>query len=377
MVNERRRLTRASLDSPRAAGVARAHYMRLIFVSLWISSLLLISPARAQTVEPLRVSIMQGPPFVIKQDETFTGFSIQLWEVIAQEADLEYELFEVATVTEQLEAVQNGEADAAVSGISITAAREDLVDFSFPYFDSGLQILTRTTENSPLERTISALLSPDFLQFLLIVIIAIVIFAHLLWWLEWHNQSETRLYRRGIGNALWWSAVTLVGFDDKPPRTFAGRLMALVWMFAGIFIVANLTATLSAGATVRILLGAINDVSDLRMHRVATVEGTTSATFLTNNGIGYVAVASIDEAYDLLRDGQVEAVVYDAPVLHYFVSTANDSRFQVVGQLFEPEKYGIALPPDSPYREIINQAILRVQERGSYAELYTRWFGDN
>lgn len=357
-------------------GIIR-HLIHVLLLNIGISSLLLISPTRAQTPELLRVSVMQGPPFVIKQDETFTGFSIQLWDAIAQDANLEYELFEVTTVTEQLESVQNGDADAAVSGISITAEREDYVDFSFPYFDAGLQILTRNIETSPFERTISAILSSDFLQFLLFVILTIVVFAHLLWWLERRSQPKSWHYRDGIGKALWWSAVTLVGFDDKPPQTFAGRLMALVWMFTGIFIIANLTATLSAGATVQILLGEINDVSDLRTHRVATVEGTTSAAFLTNNGIGYVGVVNIDEAYDLLRRGQVEAVVYDAPVLHYFVNTATDNRFQVVGQLFEPEKYGIALPTDSPYREIINKAILRLQERGTYAELYTRWFGKN
>lgn len=326
---------------------------------------------------PLRVVTKSLPPFVIVQEDTFTGFSIQLWEAIAQEAGLTYELYEVETVADQLDAVQNGEAGAAVAGISITAQREENLDFSFPYFDAGLQILTRTEEATPITQTLNAIFSPDFLQFLVVVIVLILIFAHVLWWFERRSQPERGPYKNGIGNALWWSAVTLVGFDDKPPATFAGRLMALVWMFGGIFIIANLTATLSAGATVRVLRGAINDVSDLRNHRVATVEGTTSANYLTNNGIGFVSVEMIDEAYELLRQGRVDAVVFDAPVLWYYVGTQNEARFQVVGQMFEPEKYGIALPSESPYRETINQAILRVQENGTYLELYRRWFGEN
>ncbi len=345
----------------------------ILFFCLMLSN----SLVTAQEGEPLRVATKLFPPFVSAQGDSFTGFSIQLWEVIAQEAGLPFEWYEVETVTDQIAAVQNGEADAAVAGISITALREEEIDFSFPYFDAGLQILTRVEASSPITQTLSAVLSPDFLQFLVVVLALILIFAHLLWWFERRSQPDGWPYRQGIGNALWWSAVTLIGFDDKPPATIAGRLMALAWMFAGIFIIANLTATLSAGATVRVLQGAINDVSDLRDHRIATVDGTTSATYLTNNGIGFVGVANIDEAYDLLRTGQVEAVVYDAPVLWYYVRTQTDDRFQVVGQMFEPEKYGIALPPDSPYRETINQAILRVQEDGTYQELYRRWFGVN
>ena len=306
-----------------------------ILTGLFTGSLI---ATQAQDMEPLRVATKLFPPFVSAQDDTFTGFSIQLWDVIAQEAGLPYELYEVESVTDQLEAVQNGDADAAVAGISITAQREEELDFSFPYFDAGLQILTRVEESSPIAQTLSAIFSPDFLQFLIVVLALILIFAHLLWWFERRSHPNTGPYRSGIGNALWWSAVTLIGFDDKPPATVAGKLMALVWMFAGIFIIANLTATLSAGATVRVLRGDINDVSDLRGHRVATVEGTTSASYLTNNGIGFVGATNIDEAYDLLRDEQVEAVVYDAPVLWYFVSTQTDDRFQVVGQMFEPEK---------------------------------------
>jgi ABC-type amino acid transport substrate-binding protein len=205
-----------------------------------------------------------------------------------------------------------------------------------------------------------------------------VIAAHLLWWFERRSHpEEMQTYRAGIGHALWWAAVTVIGFDEKPPATLAGRLMALIWMFAGIFIIANLTATLTAGATLRGLRGEINDVSDLRTHQVAAITATTSAEYLANNGIAYTPVERVEDAYELLRAGDVDAVVYDAPVLRYYVKTEGRGEIQVVGQIFEPEKYGIALPSDSPHRESINQAILRVQESGAYQDIYNRWFGAN
>ena len=342
--------------------------------TLLLALLILIIPTvQAQPDEPLRVVTKLLPPFVMAQDDNeFTGFSIQLWEAIAQELGMDYELYEVETVAQQLEAVENGEADLAVAGISITAEREMVMDFSFPYFDAGLQIMTRQAPDSPVTHALAAIFSPEFLQFLLLVIVLIVISAHVLWWFERRSHPT---YRQGIGQALWWSAVTVVGFDEKPPVTLAGRLMALVWMFAGIFIIANLTATLSAGATVRVLRGDINDVEDLRDHRVVAVEGTTSARYLGLNGIGYSEVAGIEQAYEMLQNGQAAAIVYDAPVLRYYLNSRDDENVQIVGPVFEPEKYGIALPSGSPLREPINQAILRLQEDGTYQQLYTRWFG--
>src|SRR5262249_52384604 len=143
----------------------------------------------------------------------------------------------------------------------------------------------------------------------------------------------------------------------------------------GVFLIANLTATLSAGATVRQLRSDIRTLADLRRQRVATVSGTTSANFLQVNGVPFTGVAVIDEAYSLLLNGQVDAIVYDAPVLRYYIQTSGNSDLQLVGQEFDTEKYGIALPTGSSYREPINRSTLKLLEDGTYRQIYERWFG--
>jgi polar amino acid transport system substrate-binding protein len=337
---------------------------------------LLVSSVQAQEETHFRIATKLFPPLVLRQDDQFTGFSIQLWDAIAKVAGITYEWYEVETVTDQLEAVQNGEADAALAGITITAEREAVLDFSFPYFDSGLQIMIRQDELSPINNVLSALLSPDFVQFLLVFLLLIFLVANILWFIERRqNEYVAETYWQGMGRMIWWSAVTVIGYDDVVPKTRAGRVMALVWMFAGIFLIANLTASLSAGATVRELRSNINDLSDLRSQRVATVDGTTSSAYLLNAGIGYTGVETIEEAYELLRNEDVEAVVFDAPVLRYYIKNQTDDEFVVVGQVFGKEEYGIALPENSPHRETINRAILGLLEDGTYQQIYNRWFG--
>jgi ABC-type amino acid transport substrate-binding protein len=326
---------------------------------------------------PLRVVTKPLPPFVIKSGDSFIGFSIELWDALAEELNVPYEFYEVETVTQQLEAVENNEADVAIAGITITEIREEFVDFTYPYFDSGLQILVLEHESSPLLNTVRAILSESFLQYLLVFLLLILVTAHIYWFFERRNPQFPSGYRQGITQVLWWTTVTVIGYDDKPPGTRFGRFIAIIWMFAGIFLIANLTATLSAGATVRELRSSIRSISDLQGQRVVTVGGSTSANHLRSQGIQFSEVTIIEEAYDALLQGKADAIVYDAPVLRYYVANAGNPDLELVGTLIETEKYGIALPTGSPYREPINRATLKLMEDGTYQELYERWFGAN
>lgn len=348
---------------------------------LLIPLLLLLSLSQSgalavqQDDAPLRVATKELPPFVMKNGNEFIGFSIDLWDALAAELGVTYEFFEVQTVTEQLEAVQNHEADAAIAGITITEQREEFVDFTYPYFDSGLQILVREQQSSPLLNSIRAILSESFMQYLLAFLLLIVITAHIYWLFERRNPQFPRAYREGILQVLWWTTVTVFGYDDKPPFTRLGRFVAIIWMFAGIFLIANLTATLTAGATVRELRSSVRSISDLQRQRVITVAGSTSANYLRSQGISFAGVTVIDEAYDALLQGNADAIVYDAPVLRYYIANSGNPDLQLVGTLIETEKYGIALPADSPYRKALNLATLKLMEDGTYQALYERWFG--
>ena len=88
-----------------------------------------------QQDKPVRVATKPLEPFVIKRNDRWAGFSIDLWDKIAQDLGWKYEWVEVKTVTDQLQAVQGGGADLAMAGISITSEREAVVDFSHPYFN--------------------------------------------------------------------------------------------------------------------------------------------------------------------------------------------------------------------------------------------------
>jgi polar amino acid transport system substrate-binding protein len=90
-----------------------------------------------------------------------------------------------------------------------------------------------------------------------------------------------------------------------------------------------------------------------------------------------IAVAGAKEAYEKLKEGLVDAVVFDAPVAIYYAKNDKEKQIEIVGELFEKQKYGIALCEGSVWREPINRAVLKIVESGQYDIFYKKWFGDN
>jgi hypothetical protein len=66
------------------------------------------------------------------------------------------------------------------------------------------------------------------------------------------NRNNFRSGLRGIGDGLWWSAVTMtaVGYGDSTPRTLLGRALAIIWMFASVTLLAFFTAGITSSLTV-------------------------------------------------------------------------------------------------------------------------------
>lgn len=339
-------------------------------------------PLSAQTEPPrLRVVIKPLVPFVIADGDSYRGFSIDLWQELANRMGRNYDYQFVETVKEQLDTVEQDRADIAITGISITRAREEAVDFSLPYFQAGLQIMTpvgaRAHWATPVALVLGLVESREFWTIIGVLAVLILLMGHVFWLLERRrNPDFPQPYLRGVWEGIWYTVVTLVtvGYGDRTTRTIAGRFVAMGWMFVSLLLVATFTANMTTQLTLSRLEGSINGPEDLPGHRIATVANSTAAQYLDTRRLPYTGVEVVEEAYALLERGAVDAVVYDAPVLLYYASTEGQGQVQVVGEVFEPQDYGIAVPTGSPDRELINRALLDILEDGTYSRIYNRWF---
>jgi len=319
---------------------------------------------------------------VVDDHGRLTGFSIELWNSIAEKLKFATEYKVTPDVGALLEAVQSGKADLGIAAISITAERDRDFDFSQPILEAGLQILVRGNSaagpENPLVEFLRLLSSPTIAVWLGIALLLIIVPAHILWLFERHHPQgivPDRRYFPGIFHAMWWAASTLATQAEQMPRHWFARVLAILWMFVGVVFVAYYTAQLTATLTVQQIRGAISGPDDLPGKRVATTRGSTAAAYLRAQKVELVQVEQIEDAYKLLLDKQVDAVVFDAPVLSYYAGHDGKGKVQLVGPVFRKENFGIVFPSDSPLRKEVDRALLDLRENGTYQRLEETWFG--
>lgn len=81
-------------------------------------------------------------PFEMQDPDTgdMIGFDMDILREVAKRAGFDYEL-RTMDFNGIIPALQTGNVDVAIAGITITEKREEIVDFTDPYYDSGLRIL--------------------------------------------------------------------------------------------------------------------------------------------------------------------------------------------------------------------------------------------
>jgi ABC-type amino acid transport substrate-binding protein len=189
------------------------------------------------------VGTMRVPPFVLRSDDgQWSGLSIDLWKRIADELKVPFAFREFDyDLAGLLDAVEHGRVDAAIAAIPITQEGEARFDFTHPYFAAGLGIAVRGEPQGSLAGTMTGLFAYQFVVAVAALFGLLLFVGSLIWLLERRQKSHfDSRPSRGIADGVWWAAVTMTstGYGDKVPATLGGRVLAIVWMFASIFLVA-------------------------------------------------------------------------------------------------------------------------------------------
>jgi polar amino acid transport system substrate-binding protein len=309
-----------------------------------------------------------------------SGFSIDVWEKIANTLGRPCEYLWVKTVDEMLSAVSANKADVAVGALTISSEREKFVDFSHAFFRSGLRIAAPAASGTNWWHTLNRFLAVDLLGLAFALGTMTMVTSNLLWFVERKRNPEAfpRAYLRGVGEALWWSVSTVItgGCENKAPVTILGRIISVVWMLGGIVLVATFTATLASRMTAETISAAISGPEDLPGRRIATIANTAVVGDMQSRLATVLPCEDLSEAVRAVIQGRADVVVYDSPILANFIERNPDSGVYLVGPLFEHQYYGFAVPADSPLREAVNQVLLELDETGELAKLNQRWFGE-
>jgi len=220
----------------------------------------------------LVLGLRVAPPFVIKTpDRIWTGISVELWRHLAEELSLRYR-FEETTREGLLKGHANGTLDASGGALTVTAERLREVDFSPPYFVTGLGVV-------PLRASLdwiglaASFLSIRFLSIVLGIAGVVLLVSVIVWVLERRRTAEFGGSPvDGLVCSIRWSTQVMAKANPSvEPRTRPGRLLGGVWTAASVALIAMFTAATTSHLTARELSGLVRAAADLHHVRVGTV----------------------------------------------------------------------------------------------------------
>ncbi|XP_048512589.1 glutamate receptor ionotropic, kainate 2-like [Athalia rosae] len=367
-----------------------------------------------------RVLISLTPPYgMLKESATmetgndrFEGFGIDIIQELSKQLGFNY-TFEVQTdnvygskdpVTGQwngmVKKIMEDNADLAICDLTITADRQEAVDFTMPFMNLGISILF--TKPLPVGSSLLSFLMPFsygvwYSLMVAYTFVSLIIFiVGRLCPTEWNNpypcieEPEELENQFTLKNSLWFTIGAIMQQGSEiAPIGLSTRMAASAWWFFCMIMGACYTANLAACLVVESKQVLIKNVEDLanNQHGIkygAKASGSTIDFFKASTNPTYkkmydYMVENKDEVLMGSNDLGVAKVVSDKYAFFMESSTIayeaeRKCDLMMLGSLLDSKGYGIAMKKFSPYRSALSATILTLQETGVLKDLESKWW---
>ncbi|MBN9671578.1 transporter substrate-binding domain-containing protein [Labrenzia aggregata] len=330
---------------------------------------------------PVTVGLYVSPPFVMKGEEgAYTGMAVDLWEGLAEKNGLQFEYRAFPTIRELVDATADGSIGVAVTNLTITRKRADRIDFTQPWFDAGLRILVPGSQGATFSEVFEGLSDSGYLRAYGWLGLVIVVATALMTLFDRRfDKGFPTGWPEGLSESFY-SVMSVVTSGKAPSRKnlfgWPGRIWQALWLVCGIAVMAYVTSSVTSVMTTLSLTNQINGIADLPGKTIGVFSGSVAEEYARNAGWSHLGYDDIDSAVAALNGGEIDAVVGDAPVLEYYAHTHPREDVEVVGPIFEPDKYGFALAHGSPWTRPMTLELLTAHENELIEDLRVRYFGD-
>lgn len=329
--------------------------------------------------DTLLVAYTPAAPFIVEDGKKLQGLNVWLWRQIAKDLELEFKLVPM-DFSDMLDSLQTGGIDLSINPLTITSDRSRDMEFTHSFFASNATaVIAEVSSLRKFTDFVKGFLNLNFLRGLFVLLVIIFVFGLLGWLFERKANPETFRYSsRGIWDGVWWSAVTLttVGYGDKAPKTKFGKISALLLMFGGLLFISGLTASIASSLTVNQLSNNPEGFNEFKEKHVGTVVNSGTRAFLSEHFFKNVKTynGAIDGLHGL-RKGEIEAFLYDEPILKYRIQ--NDSslnNLELLPLKFDVQLYAFALPKTHvALEQLISQRILDIKETNEWEVLLNEY----
>jgi ABC-type amino acid transport substrate-binding protein len=326
----------------------------------------------------LQVGVIAASPLYMKTpDGRWEGFSVELWQAVAQYLNAPFEFREFSSLEGLLDALEKQEIDLFPS-LPVEDRFEPIMDFSQSYLKSGLSIAVPAEGSEYIWlRVFEGIFSKHILKAIGLLVLLSMIAGIMVWLFERRKNDEMfgDGTARGIGHGIWWAIVTMttVGYGDKAPKTAGGRIVALIWMLFSVIFIASVTANITTSLTINVLKGRVHGLNDLYNAKVGSVSRSEGFDFLTKQGIAVIPFEGIPDGLAAVAGRKIDAFVLNEQILKYQVKKDFPGQVQVLPGIYDEYFVSIALPQNSSLRKPINKALLQLMKSKNWTELLNRY----
>ena len=248
-------------------------------------------------------------------------------------------------------------------------------DYSTPLLTYGIAFAYDARQVSFFEALIGCITNVFFINFISFIFILIVLVSHLIWFFERRSNADEfpTDYSDGIDDAVWWSLVTIttVGYGDKVPKSAGGKMVAVVWLFLGLFLYSILSGHMAATfADIRdkkIYFQTVDDLiaSDLKICSYASqfAQAGRLAAIKTSNQVPRSGTVGCTDA---MIAGEADVVAMDLFSLRYWLSTTPSAqKTYSIGRSINQYTVAVVYPEGTsaagvavrPFKDLIDPAI--------------------
>ncbi|XP_069963073.1 glutamate receptor ionotropic, kainate 2 isoform X2 [Bactrocera oleae] len=360
----------------------------------------------------------EAPYFMLKEDyenlrgmERYEGYAVDLIQKLSDIMGFEYEFLiegrtgklnpETGEWDGMIRRLIDHQAQIAISDITITQARRQVVDFTVPFMQLGISILYY--KRPPAAKNEFAFLEPfaeevwyylmltQLIMTLLFVILAR--FSHD----EWTNPNPADSDPEELeniwnnSNSFWLMIGSIMQQGcDILPKGPPMRILSSMWWFFTLMMVNAYIANLAASLTNNKLPSEFDSLESLieqdKVKYGTLAGGSTSVFFSESNETEYkrawnqmisfkpsAFTSSNKEGVDRVRKGNGSyAFLMETTSMSYNIE--RDCNLKQVGSQFSEKHYALAVPLGAEYRSNLSVSLLQLSEKGELYNLKHRWW---
>ncbi|XP_028266641.1 probable glutamate receptor [Parambassis ranga] len=352
----------------------------------------------------LTITTIKQEPYIMSKGSELEGYCIDLISELAKKVGFKYKLQLVkdnrygaldssGNWNGMMGEIVRGEADLAVAPLTLTAAREQYVDMTTPFMQTGIGFILRKDMAS--EESSFSLLSPFSTDMWVGILVAFLLAGLTLFLVgrispsEW-VEPETDEHNFTLLHSFWYitGALTLQGAGPHP-KALSGRVISAIWWLFAVLLLAcyfgNLNSLLHSNSK-HVSIKSFEDLANQEVIDYGTFEtGSTAQFFKNSNNAVYRRiyehmerkksfVTSMEEGIRRTQEGNFafigEAVSLDLAVARYCKLTRSQ-------EVISMRAYTIAAPLGSPLVKNLTIAILQLSESGELTYLRDKWWASS